>query len=187
MQRLLQCMNAVLQTKMIKKLLLFVGSPLFRWINHYLIEFEQKYSQIKRFRPNGSSGLPVVEDCKPCKKHNPPGAVLTVDDIEMVVEKLGMGTFCEEIETPCDVLEDVSHLLEQKEASLEELREAFAVFDQDGDGFISVIELQEVMCRLELAEGMKLEDCKKMIKSVDRNGDGKVDFYEFKDMLEHVN
>lgn len=176
-------MNAVLQREMIKKLLLFVGSPLFRWINHNLIEFEQMYSQIKRFPPNGSSGL----DSNPCKKKNPPGAVLTVDDIEMVVEKLGMGSFCEEFETPCDVLEGVSHLLEQKEASLEELRDAFAVFDQDGDGFISVIELQEVMCRLELAEGMKLEDCEKMIKSVDRNGDGKIDFYEFKDMLEHVN
>lgn len=164
---------------MMKKMLLFVGSPLFRWIKHNLIKLEQIYFQIKRFPPNESSGLDW--------KQNPPGAVLTVDDIEMVVEKLGMGRFCEEIETPCDVLEGVSQLLEQKEASLEELREAFAVFDQDGDGFISVIELQEVMCRLELAEGMKLEDCEKMIESVDRNGDGKIDFYEFKDMLEHVN
>ncbi|CAN6564101.1 unnamed protein product [Malus baccata var. baccata] len=65
----------------------------------------------------------------------------------------------------------------------EELKEAFGVFDKDKDGLISVEELAVVLCSLGLREGNKVEDCKEMVKKVDRDGDGMVNFDEFKRMM----
>lgn len=65
----------------------------------------------------------------------------------------------------------------------EELKEAFEVFDKDKDGLISVEELGLVLCSLGLKEGKKMEDCKEMIKTVDMDGDGTVNFNEFKKMM----
>ncbi|KAK4778837.1 hypothetical protein SAY86_006365 [Trapa natans] len=65
----------------------------------------------------------------------------------------------------------------------EDMREAFNVFDQNGDGFITVEELRSVLASLGLKQGRTLEDCKKMITKVDVDGDGMVNFNEFKQMM----
>lgn len=65
----------------------------------------------------------------------------------------------------------------------EDMREAFNVFDQNGDGFITVEELRSVLQSLGLKQGRTLEDCKKMISKVDVDGDGRVDYKEFKQMM----
>ncbi|KAK4370699.1 hypothetical protein RND71_010174 [Anisodus tanguticus] len=65
----------------------------------------------------------------------------------------------------------------------EDMREAFNVFDQNGDGFISVDELKSVLASLGLKQGRTIEDCKQMIKKVDIDGDGMVNFAEFKQMM----
>ncbi|KAL5539389.1 hypothetical protein UlMin_043141 [Ulmus minor] len=65
----------------------------------------------------------------------------------------------------------------------EELKEAFGVFDKDKDGLISVDELGSILCSLGLMEGKKIENCKEMIKKVDMDGDGMVNFVEFKKMM----
>lgn len=72
---------------------------------------------------------------------------------------------------------------EEEEEEGEELKEAFDVFDKDKDGLISVEELGLVLCSLGLKEGNKIEDCKEMIKKVDMDGDGMVNFDEFKKMM----
>ncbi|KAK2656502.1 hypothetical protein Ddye_009554 [Dipteronia dyeriana] len=64
-----------------------------------------------------------------------------------------------------------------------DLTEAFKVFDADGDGFISARELQEVLGKLGFAEGNEIQRVEQMIVSVDRNCDGRVDFFEFKNMM----
>ncbi|CAE6185745.1 unnamed protein product [Arabidopsis arenosa] len=64
-----------------------------------------------------------------------------------------------------------------------DLAEAFKVFDENGDGFISARELQAVLKKLGLPEGGEMERVEKMIVSVDRNQDGRVDFFEFKNMM----
>ncbi|GAV88857.1 efhand domain-containing protein/EF_hand_5 domain-containing protein, partial [Cephalotus follicularis] len=64
-----------------------------------------------------------------------------------------------------------------------DLSEAFKVFDEDGDGFISAHELQVVLGKLGLSEGREIGRVEQMILSVDRNHDGRVDFFEFKDMM----
>ncbi|KAJ6371848.1 hypothetical protein OIU77_002212 [Salix suchowensis] len=65
----------------------------------------------------------------------------------------------------------------------EDMREAFNVFDQNGDGFITVDELMSVLASLGLKQGRTLEDCKRMIRKVDVDGDGMVDYREFKKMM----
>ncbi|CAN6485431.1 unnamed protein product [Victoria cruziana] len=65
----------------------------------------------------------------------------------------------------------------------EDMREAFNVFDQNGDGFITVEELRSVLSSLGLKQGRTVEDCKKMIRKVDADGDGMVNYKEFKQMM----
>ncbi|KAJ0031753.1 hypothetical protein Pint_13777 [Pistacia integerrima] len=65
----------------------------------------------------------------------------------------------------------------------EDLKEAFDVFDKDKDGLISVEELGFVLSSLGLKEGKKIENCKEMIRRVDSDGDGMVNFDEFRRMM----
>ncbi|KAK1412475.1 hypothetical protein QVD17_33759 [Tagetes erecta] len=67
-----------------------------------------------------------------------------------------------------------------------DLTEAFKVFDEDGDGYISAKELQTVLMKLGFAEGNEIKRVEMMISSVDRNHDGRVDFIEFKEMMRKV-
>ncbi|KAK9057830.1 hypothetical protein SSX86_022668 [Deinandra increscens subsp. villosa] len=64
-----------------------------------------------------------------------------------------------------------------------DLTEAFKVFDENGDGFISAVELQKVLGKLGFTEANEMGRVKMMISSVDLNHDGRVDFSEFKDMM----
>ncbi|GLJ38200.1 hypothetical protein SUGI_0777620 [Cryptomeria japonica] len=59
------------------------------------------------------------------------------------------------------------------------ISEAFNVFDQNGDGFTSAVELADVLSRL----GKDLSCCESMIESVDYNGDGFVDVHEFRHLI----
>lgn len=65
----------------------------------------------------------------------------------------------------------------------EDMREAFNVFDQNRDGYITVDELRSVLASLGLKQGRTVEDCKLMIKKADVDGDGKVNYLEFKQMM----
>lgn len=71
----------------------------------------------------------------------------------------------------------------EKEEAEVDLKEAFDVFDRDKDGLISVEELELVLCSLGLKEGKRREDCREMIRKVDMDGDGMVNFDEFKRMM----
>lgn len=52
--------------------------------------------------------------------------------------------------------------------SLLDLQVAFAMFDKDGDGFISTSELKEVMKSLNI--DVSKRDAKRLIKKVDKEG-----------------
>ncbi|KAK7244472.1 hypothetical protein RIF29_39294 [Crotalaria pallida] len=64
----------------------------------------------------------------------------------------------------------------------DELMEAFEVFDTDRDGRISAEELLRVFQAIG-DERCTLEECRRMIEGVDRNGDGFVCFEEFSRMM----
>lgn len=62
-----------------------------------------------------------------------------------------------------------------------ELYDAFTLFDVDKKGYITAQGLYEIMKRL--GEQSSLDDCHLMIKRVDSDGDGVVNFCEFKQMM----
>lgn len=64
-----------------------------------------------------------------------------------------------------------------------ELMQVFKVFDRDGDGYICASELQRILESLGLKEGRDISVCENMIRKVDINFDGKVDFSEFMQMM----
>ena len=63
----------------------------------------------------------------------------------------------------------------------EDLRLAFKVFDADGSGDISAAELASVLHGL--GEKATVQQCRRMIEGVDKNGDGLISFDEFKVMM----
>ncbi|MCO5591635.1 hypothetical protein L7F22_045627 [Adiantum nelumboides] len=70
------------------------------------------------------------------------------------------------------------------DAQEELIWDAFNVFDKDKDGFISPSELQSVLCNLGFGAAKEIDACIEMIRGYDRDGNGQVDFEEFKDMLD---
>lgn len=62
------------------------------------------------------------------------------------------------------------------------IHDAFQVFDLDRNGFISADELLKVLTGLGDDE-LTLDDCRNMIRSVDKDGDERVDFMEFQQMM----
>ena len=67
--------------------------------------------------------------------------------------------------------------------SEEEIKEAFRVFDKDGNGFISAAELRHVMTNL--GEKLTDEEVDEMIREADIDGDGQVN-YEGTVINEHI-
>ena len=68
-----------------------------------------------------------------------------------------------------------------EDGGAKELKEAFEMYDLNKNGLISSSELHQILTRL--GEGCSLQDCKNMIKTVDSDGDGFVNFEEFKKMM----
>ncbi|KAF7152802.1 hypothetical protein RHSIM_Rhsim01G0162600 [Rhododendron simsii] len=64
----------------------------------------------------------------------------------------------------------------------DELMDAFMIFDRDKNGFISAKELQRVLVSLGCGN-CSLRECREMIRGVDRDGNGLVDFDEFRSMM----
>ncbi|XP_069485146.1 calcium-binding protein 2 isoform X2 [Ambystoma mexicanum] len=65
---------------------------------------------------------------------------------------------------------------------VKELRDAFREFDSNGDGRISTAELREAMKKL-LGQQLHYREVDEILKDVDLNGDGLVDFEEFVRMM----
>ncbi|CAG5106493.1 Oidioi.mRNA.OKI2018_I69.chr1.g2869.t1.cds [Oikopleura dioica] len=63
----------------------------------------------------------------------------------------------------------------------EAIRAVFRVFDKDGNGFISTKELREIL--KELGDDVSDKEIIEMIRNVDIDGDGKVNYDEFVQML----
>ncbi|KAL5627521.1 hypothetical protein BROUX41_003674 [Berkeleyomyces rouxiae] len=65
--------------------------------------------------------------------------------------------------------------------SEEEIREAFKVFDRDNNGFISAAELRHVMTSI--GEKLTDEEVDEMIHEADEDGDGRIDYNEFVQLM----
>merc|ERR1712202_114826 len=67
------------------------------------------------------------------------------------------------------------------EEQIEEIREAFNLFDADASGMIDVRELKAAMRALGFE--VKKEELKKMISDIDNDGNGSIEFGEFLEMM----
>lgn len=115
---------------------------------------------------------------------------LRLDHMEVETECPGSddeaGSSCSS-RAACGAAAAVEELLERKEATESELREAFHVFDRDDDGFVGPGELWNVLRRLGMGmPGTKEADCARMIAAHDGDGDGRISFREFRAMMEQA-
>lgn len=65
--------------------------------------------------------------------------------------------------------------------SPEEIREAFGVFDKDGNGYISVSELKHVL--MTMGEKLSQEEVDIMIHEADIDGEGHIQYEQFIHMM----
>nr|CAD55596.1 troponin C [Lethocerus indicus] len=70
---------------------------------------------------------------------------------------------------------------EDSAAMMEELREAFRLYDKDGNGYITTEVLREIL--KELDDKITPEDLDMMIQEIDSDGSGTVDFDEFMEVM----
>ena len=70
---------------------------------------------------------------------------------------------------------------ELSQEQIEEFKEAFLLFDKDGDGTITVFELGTVM--RSLGQNPTETELQDMINEVDEDGGGSIDFTEFLTMM----
>ncbi|KAK1351425.1 putative calcium-binding protein CML45 [Heracleum sosnowskyi] len=109
------------------------------------------------------------------------------EDMEMVMGRLGF--FCHPRQDKMLQqrlgIQHFSSMFQDNEPSLDEVKEAFDVFDLNRDGFIDAMELQRVLCVLGLSHQSQIENCKQMIREFDENRDGRIDFREFLKLMEN--
>merc|ERR1712130_828676 len=67
------------------------------------------------------------------------------------------------------------------EEQLDEIREAFSLFDADASGMIDIRELKAAMRALGFE--VKNEELKKMVDDIDNDGNGTIEFAEFLEMM----
>lgn len=82
-------------------------------------------------------------------------------------------------------LEEVRAILNKYEFAPEtsdNLREAFRIFDKDGNGMINAAELRHVLTNL--GEKLTDEEVDEMIREADMTGDGQVNYDEFVKVME---
>ena len=90
------------------------------------------------------------------------GIFIPDKELIQMIEKIDInGDGCVDIDEFGELYQSIMDERDEEE----DMKEAFNVFDQNGDGFITV------------------EDCKKMIMKVDVDGDGMVNYKEFKQMM----
>ncbi|CAN1133945.1 Probable calcium-binding protein CML46 [Linum perenne] len=112
--------------------------------------------------------------------------VISREDVGLVMEKLGFLSNPEGEQLRQTMGSDqILELFDEKEPSLEEVKEAFEVFDTNGDGFVDEFEMQRVMVGLGFKEGFGVESCREMIRVFDENGAGRIEFGEFVKLMEN--
>ncbi|KAJ1289963.1 hypothetical protein BS78_02G205000 [Paspalum vaginatum] len=112
------------------------------------------------------------------------------EDLQVLLEKLGKADAASEARRMMCVADqnkdgyvDLEEFMEvhKNGVPLGDIRRAFFVFDRNADGRISAGEVMAVLQKL--GERCSLDECRKMVREIDRNGDGFVDMDDFMAMM----
>ena len=115
---------------------------------------------------------------------------ISVSELGSVLKSMGSSYTQEELQRVMDDVDsDKDGFINMEEfaelcrssSGASELRDAFDLYDENKDGVISTKELHGVLNRLGIA--CSEDECRKMIVSVDKDGDGSVNFQEFQKMM----
>ncbi|GMP38270.1 hypothetical protein CsSME_00009582 [Camellia sinensis var. sinensis] len=117
---------------------------------------------------------------------------ISPDEYKAILRVLGKENMIKEVPKIFEVVDldgdgfiDFSEFVElhKREGGVKttEIQCAFRTFDLDGDGKISAEEVFELLKRL--GEKCSLQDCGRMVRAVDANGDGVIDMDEFITMM----
>lgn len=113
----------------------------------------------------------------------------SLENLGIFIQEKELFNMIEKIDVNGDGCVDIEEFGELYQSLMDErdeendMKEAFNVFDQNGDGFITVDELRAVLSSMGLKQGRTIEDCRRMIVKVDVDGDGRVNYKEFKQMM----
>lgn len=110
---------------------------------------------------------------------------ISTEDVKKVMKSIGLAFHDDELmKKTIWKAEEITALFLDQEPSLDEAKEAFAVFDENGDVYVDAEELKRVLCKLgfgeEEEEGrFELDFCEKMIALYDKDRDGRIGFDDF--------
>ncbi|XP_049779901.1 troponin C, isoallergen Bla g 6.0101-like [Schistocerca cancellata] len=122
---------------------------------------------------------------------------ITIDTVQTILDMLGIKLDADTLQEVVDELDadglgqlgfDEFVILaarflveEDAEAMQEELREAFRLYDKEGNGYITTGVLREIL--RELDDKITQEELDMMIEEIDTDGSGTVDFEEFMEVM----
>ncbi|KZV34255.1 hypothetical protein F511_21740 [Dorcoceras hygrometricum] len=140
--------------------------------------------------PSVESRIATAESCfewKTIACSDAPTSV-SVEDMSIVFESLGLDRDARKGDGRQQMARqgsrvDVANVFYKAQPSLDEVREAFNIFDGNNDGFIDANELERVINSMGFMRFSK-EEYQRMIMAFDYNGDGKIDFREFVKLME---
>lgn len=142
---------------------------------------------------NEETDLTELRDAFACFDKDGSGTI-TADEIGQVLTAMNRNftrSQLQQIVTACDDngdgqidFQEFLHMMRRqtKVDPDQELKDAFAVFDKDHDGTITATEIEIIMDAL--GEDIDREMIDLMIKSVDTDGNGTIDFNEFRKMMQ---
>ncbi|KAH6758445.1 hypothetical protein C2S51_018680 [Perilla frutescens var. frutescens] len=143
----------------------------FRLVFHLVFQFHLHFWKSSSYHAHDHDAS-TSEPARPIIK-------ITSDDVGIVMKQLGLP---QQEPFSQDYIE-IANIFDSAEPSLDEVREAFRMFDQNNDGFVDAEELKKVMNSLGLV-GLSEQECKRMIMVFDDDGDGRISFGEFVKLIE---
>ncbi|KAJ8773775.1 hypothetical protein K2173_006425 [Erythroxylum novogranatense] len=124
---------------------------------------------------------------KPNPSHKREEKEVSVGEITMVLDRLQLFYDVEgdKLQERYNASE-VSRLFELEEPTLEELKGAFDIFDENKDGLIDAMDLRRVLCSLGLkkAGSQEVMNCERKIRAINKDGNGNIDFDDFVRFME---